>query len=290
MNENRIRKLLKMAELRVNRKEPIKDVLRDMVQAAYGDPFAVELDEFMKEKEKGKEENPQDNLEEKLEDEGAELPGIEEVSPQDKLEKKLDKSGNELPGIEEVSPQEKFEDKEEKVEERLEKQVESQLIALASSLMSRNQVRFAKKILAQSGIDVVGMLNNLLKSEYLQRDLYQAYDYLLLGPAGISVQEHLREHLDEEMNHIRILQRYLTGMGEVPTLERLEVPSFKPVSLKKILEADLEWELKAIADYTLTLQKLDEVPEFRALVVDIENILIQEMEHAQDIQRWLKEL
>lgn len=285
MDEKKIRKLLQMASLRLDRKENIRDLLKEIAQASYGDPFSTELDEFVKEKG----ENPQDSATKKLEEE-SELPGIQEISPQDKLEDKLQKEGSEMPDLVEESPQDKLERKGEIIQEQTRENVTSQLISIAADLMSRNKIELARKMLARLEIDIVGGLNELLKSEYLQRELYQAYDYLLAGPEAIAVQEHLREHLDQEMEHIQVLQRYITGLGEVPTLERLPIPDLSPVSLRVILEKDLEWELKAVADYTIFLQKLDQIPELRALAVDIENILSQEMEHSHDLHRWLKEL
>jgi bacterioferritin (cytochrome b1) len=143
-------------------------------------------------------------------------------------------------------------------------------------------------VLSAASIDVAGMLTPLLLSEYQQRDLYEHYSYLLFGPEGIAVQDHLREHMNDEMSHIETLQRYMVSYGcQMPT-QRLPVPTAANVSLSTILAKDLEHEKSAVANYATAVRALEEAgDEFIALRVDLENILSQEQEHVHDLERWL---
>jgi bacterioferritin (cytochrome b1) len=134
---------------------------------------------------------------------------------------------------------------------------------------------------------VADALQELLKKEYLQRDYYESYDYLFLGVSAIAIQEHLREHLEQEMDHIRVLQRYLTGFKKIPTLERLPVSQLTNLNVESILRADLELEKDAISSYSSFIKMLEGSEEFTALRVDMENILSQESEHVHDLDRWL---
>lgn len=136
---------------------------------------------------------------------------------------------------------------------------------------------------------VIDMLQSLLQSEFLQRDLYEAYDYLLLGPEAIAVQSHLREHLEQEMEHIRLIQRYLVHFQTRPSLERHTIPLLQDPSLRTVLAQDLEQERKAVADYSAFIRTLEPHEEYTALRVDLENILVQESEHMHDIERWLED-
>jgi bacterioferritin len=136
--------------------------------------------------------------------------------------------------------------------------------------------------------DVVACLNDLLLDEYLQRDLYESYAYLLFGPEAIAVQEHLQGHLDDEMDHIKILQRYIVTLGGLPTLDRKPITVIEPLEFYAILEKDLELEHTAVSKYSKAIADLEGSTEFTALKIDLENILAQEMEHVHDLVLWLK--
>jgi bacterioferritin (cytochrome b1) len=133
---------------------------------------------------------------------------------------------------------------------------------------------------------VFEILQDLLVAEYLQRDVYEAYDYLLLGPED-TVREHIREHLEEEMEHIRVLHRYLVTGNQKPTLERKEIPSID-LSFQEILKVNLDLEKEAINKYISAIKLIEDSEKFTPLKVDLENILVQEQEHAHDIEIWLK--
>lgn len=250
----------------------------------YGDPFADEMEEFMK----SKQESPQDKMEEKLEDIDQLPKELKKDSPQEKLEQKLEKEGSENPEIKEISPQEKLETRLENETTASAGGAIASISRIASEVAGAGNTELANRILVAAGLDVVEMLQDLLKREYEQRDLYESYDYLMLGPEAIAVQEHLQEHLAQEMEHIRTLHRYLTHVNVRPTLERLPVPEISPLSLEGILGKDLELEKAAVEKYSDAIRRLEELPEWTSLRVDLENILSDEQEHVHDIERWLK--
>lgn len=144
---------------------------------------------------------------------------------------------------------------------------------------------------------VVELLQHLLLDEYLQRDVYEAYYYELLGTAAPGIQDEIKEHLDEEMEHILILQRYLMELGGNPPRNRHPIPKVEP-NMGAILKKDLELEYKAVAHYAQAIGFLDglecaegeemcDKQRFTALRVDLENILVQEQEHVHDLIQWL---
>lgn len=137
--------------------------------------------------------------------------------------------------------------------------------------------------------DVIAMLQKLLRSEYLQRDLYEAYAYCLFNVDGEVIRPHLKEHMEEEQAHVEILQRYLTSYGALPTLERFKIPLIKPVSIVGILKEDLIKEKDAVKEYSEAIAFLEGSVKYAALRLDLENILVQEQEHVHDIERWLSE-
>lgn len=142
--------------------------------------------------------------------------------------------------------------------------------------------------MVRSNARIVKLLNSLLLAEYQQRDLYETYDYWLLGALGISIQEHLQEHLKQEMEHARVLQRYLVELGGTPLVKRLGISKITKPTIDKILRLDLKYEEAAVAAYSEAIDLLEK-SDFDSLRVDLENILVDEQEHVHDIKRWLQQ-
>lgn len=135
---------------------------------------------------------------------------------------------------------------------------------------------------------IVEMLNHLLLKEYLQRDVYEQYSYLIMGPEAISVREHLKEHMEEEMAHIETMQKYVVSYGGHPVMDRLPLPSARSTSLIDVMRLDLELEVEAVKLYTDAISTLERLPsDYIPLRVDLETIVSQEQEHMMDLQRWL---
>lgn len=135
---------------------------------------------------------------------------------------------------------------------------------------------------------IIELLNKLLLTEFLQRDVYETYSYYLFGLCSSGLQEHLEEHRKQEDEHIRVLQRYLMGLGAEPLLKRTSIPSIDP-PITNILMKDLELEREALKYYSdaVVLLEQSKSSEYIALRVDLENILVQEQEHVHDLMQWL---
>lgn len=147
----------------------------------------------------------------------------------------------------------------------------------------------AKKVVATAG-DILEVLQDLLRDEYLQRDIYESYRYILFGADGISIMEHLEEHMAEEMKHADILQRYIVSLGGVPTIERHAIPMVEKGNLKGLLRLNLKHEKSAVQKYGIALRAIEAIGNIlhAALINDLEDIVSQEQEHVHDIERWLK--
>ena len=147
----------------------------------------------------------------------------------------------------------------------------------------------AKKVVA-SNIDILVVLQDLLKDEYLQRDLYESHRYILFGVDGITVMEHFEEHLIEEMKHASILQRYIVSLGGTPTIERHVIPHIEKGNFKELLKINLKHERAAVEKYCIAIKVIEEMDNIlhAALINDLEGIVSEESEHSQDIESWLK--
>lgn len=293
MNRARIHRLLRLAQARLSSDQPIEEVQKLLVRSMQeiGDPFASQIDEYLKEK-TPKDDSPQEDLEEKQSEEGLpdqpETKGDEE-SPQDDLKDKLAEEGvPDRTQQSDDSPQEDLQDKHNV--ETSEDQVVSMLRKIADEVARRQYPILAQQLRLKAAPkeEVVALLNGLLLKEYQQRDMYESYHYLLFGTASSPLQEHLKEHMQQEESHIEVLQRYIVGYGSTPTLQRLEIPRVEPATVDGILHQDLALEHEAVQAYTKAILVLESDSDYTSLRVDLENILVQEQEHVHDLEQWLK--
>lgn len=139
--------------------------------------------------------------------------------------------------------------------------------------------------------DIVETLQDLYKDECRQQEVYENYRYLLLGPSGIGVKEHLEEHMKDEQKHRDILQRYLVSLNKIPTTDRHLIPTLEVYSLDSLMRLNLELETSTVEKYSIVVKGIEALnnPAHVALLNDLQNITSEETEHMQDLQRWLKE-
>lgn len=129
------------------------------------------------------------------------------------------------------------------------------------------------------------LLQEALKAEFQQWDLYHAYKSVLKGLPRDPIAEHFEEHAGDEAEHISVLQRYIVGMGASPTVERRPIPALEDPTIEAIVAMQLKFELEAVNLYKDILVELDDTSPLK---LEIENILIKEQEHAHDLQLLLR--
>ena len=129
------------------------------------------------------------------------------------------------------------------------------------------------------------LLQEALKAEFQQWDLYYAYKPMLKGLPRDPIADHFEEHAGDEAEHIDVLQRYIVGMGEVPTVDRRSIPILEEPTIEAIIAMQLKFELEAVDLYKKILGQLEDTSPLK---LEIENILMKEMEHSQDLQLLLR--
>jgi bacterioferritin (cytochrome b1) len=158
----------------------------------------------------------------------------------------------------------------------------------SSCQQTKTAVDLSFQTITGLSVEVVELLQQALQGEYQQWDLYYAYKERLKGPSRESVAEHFEEHAEDEQQHIEMLQRYLITSGNTPTVERKKIPDFNG-DIDKIIKIQLKFELDAVELYNKILEQLESEQEQykqqtnKSLIIDIENVLAKEMEHAQDL-------
>ena len=135
-------------------------------------------------------------------------------------------------------------------------------------------------------IVLINALQEALKGEFQQWDLYYTYMPQIKGPAREDVIEEFEEHAEEEAKHILTVERFLVEMGAQPTTDRKPIERVEP-TLMNILNLQLKFEQEAVDTYTRILPLLEGNPKYSALRIEIENILINEKEHVQDIKLFM---
>jgi bacterioferritin (cytochrome b1) len=133
--------------------------------------------------------------------------------------------------------------------------------------------------------EITELLQEALKAEFQQWDLYYAYKDELRGLSRDPIVDHFKEHADDEAEHISILQRYLVSMGVQPTKQRDTIPEIDALRPEAIIQLQLQFEVRAVETYRKLLSLLEETDPLK---IEIENILAKEMEHAQDLELYLQ--
>ncbi|HUE87066.1 MAG TPA: ferritin-like domain-containing protein, partial [Vicinamibacterales bacterium] len=95
----------------------------------------------------------------------------------------------------------------------------------------------------------------------------------------------LAEVVDEQ-THAQFLANKIVALGGEPTTQPRPVPAAR--SNRQMLEAVLEAERKATADYTQRAKDAEEVGD-KGLVVQLEDMIRDESTHAEETERILRD-
>lgn len=134
--------------------------------------------------------------------------------------------------------------------------------------------------------EIIPFLQEALRGEYQQWDLYYSYKDKIKSLARDSIAKHFEEHAEDEADHIELLQRHIMALGADPTLDRHPIPKLDTFDASAIIELQIKFEQKAVIFYQKILDLLGE--DYTALRIDIENTLAKEQEHYHDLQFLLQ--
>jgi bacterioferritin (cytochrome b1) len=114
-------------------------------------------------------------------------------------------------------------------------------------------------LLSAQDVGVLGLLQEALMGEFRQWDLYYAYKESLLGLCSPAIAADFEENAGEEASHISLLQRYIVGMGERPTVKRHIIPELpKGSKIEDLIRLQLKFEQEAVALYGKIISQLGE--------------------------------
>ena len=132
---------------------------------------------------------------------------------------------------------------------------------------------------------MIDALNEDLAGELQAIIQYLTYSAAVTGPYRPQLVTFMQTEIQDELLHAQFLADKVVSLGGTPTTTPRAVPAAKDA--KAMLEAILAAEQQAIKDYTSRAEMADELG-MKGLVVDLEDIVRDETNHAEETAKLLK--
>ncbi|HKQ39114.1 MAG TPA: ferritin-like domain-containing protein [Verrucomicrobiae bacterium] len=135
--------------------------------------------------------------------------------------------------------------------------------------------------------DLIRGLNEDLSAEWgtIMRYTYQASK--AIGLRGAELRELLEKEIPDELGHAKYLTDAITDLGGEPEMRPKEFD--KPNDIKAMVELDLRMEEQDVKNYGHHAQMAESLG-LTGLKVKLEDLAMDEYEHARDLRRILKGL
>ncbi len=141
--------------------------------------------------------------------------------------------------------------------------------------------------------EIIDRLNFLRAKELFAIQQYMHHHYIVKGMDFQDIRDIQRSISIAEMRHAEALAEKINMLGGNPIAHPGEMSQFKGLqvsggeSTEGMIKADLDLERGAIQDYTQAIKDIgNDDPGIRKL---LEDILVQEEEHADSYSTWLGE-
>lgn len=129
-------------------------------------------------------------------------------------------------------------------------------------------------------------LNQDLANELMAIIQYTTYAARVSGPYRPQMAQFFLDEVPDEQMHAQFLANKIVALGGEPTTTPSPIP--KTTTNREMLEAVLEAERTAIAGYTKRASEADQFGD-KGLVVQLEDMVRDETEHAEETARMLKD-
>lgn len=129
-------------------------------------------------------------------------------------------------------------------------------------------------------------LNEDLAAEYQAIVMYRTYAALVSGPYRQDLRAFFEGEIPDELGHAALLADKVVSLGGTPATD---VP---PISFtddnRKMLENALQAEIDTIDRYMLRIDQAEAAGEL-AVKIQLEDLIVDETQHRDDIRRMLKD-
>jgi len=134
--------------------------------------------------------------------------------------------------------------------------------------------------------ELINRLNDDLAGEFGAIIQYLTYAAKATGPYRPQLTQFFLAEVADEQGHAQFLANKIVALGGEPTTQPRAVPNAK--TNRDMLQAVLEAERRAVADYTRRAQEADEFGD-KGLVVQLEDMVRDESTHAEETERILRD-
>ena len=134
--------------------------------------------------------------------------------------------------------------------------------------------------------ELIDGMNQDLAAEYQAVVMYRTYAALVSGPFRPELRTFFEGEIPDELNHAAFLADKIVSLGGTPTTRAEEVPIV--AGNREMLEVALKAEEDTIARYTKRAEQAEACGEI-AIKVELENLIVDETNHRDDIRRMLKD-
>jgi bacterioferritin len=132
--------------------------------------------------------------------------------------------------------------------------------------------------------ELIEGMNEDLAAEYQAVVMYRTYASLVTGPWRQELRAFFEGEIPDELGHAAFLADKIVSLGGVPTTDVKPVPI--PRTNREMLEIALQAEVDTIERYTRRLSLAEELGEI-SVKVQLENLIVDESQHRDDIRRML---
>lgn len=133
---------------------------------------------------------------------------------------------------------------------------------------------------------LIAHLNEDLSGELSAIIQYITYAAKVSGPYRPQLAAFFLKEVADEQRHAQLLADKIVALGGEPTVLPRQVKTAE--TNHAMLEAVLEAEQRAVADYTQRAREADAMGD-KGLAVHLENIVADESDHAQETMRILRD-
>ena len=133
---------------------------------------------------------------------------------------------------------------------------------------------------------LIDNLNEDLAGELGAIIQYVTYAAKATGPYRPQLAQFFLAEVADEQLHAQYLANKIVALGGEPTTVPRPVPA--AANNREMLEAVLEAERRAMADYTLRAQQADEFGD-KGLAVQLEDMVRDESGHSEETERMLRD-
>jgi bacterioferritin len=134
--------------------------------------------------------------------------------------------------------------------------------------------------------ELVRGLNQDLAAEYQAVIMYRTYASLASGPSRRDLKAFFEGEIPDELAHAAFLADKIVALGGTPTTEVPPVPYTD--DNRQMLENALQAEVETIERYTRRIDQAEAAGEI-AVKVQLEDLIVDESQHRDDIRRIRKD-